>query len=171
MRALHPGIDTIRAKTSNDVTSKNFRRKSMSIKILIPLLGSLTLCGLAANAPQAYGQEPSVKKILRTTVTNEGKTFNFPMANIEVTGDLVELAPGSIRPRTFHPWPRYVYVIEGTLTVGNDAGKDVQYPAGSMLATQNGWDTPKNLGAVPVKLLVIDTGEAGKSNNVIDEKR
>jgi hypothetical protein len=49
--------------------------------------------------------------------------------------------------------------------------KDVQYPAGSMLATQNGWDTPKNLGAVPVKLLVIDTGEAGKSNNVVDEKR
>jgi uncharacterized cupin superfamily protein len=155
----------------NAIANKGLRRNPMSSKILTTFLGLLAVCGVAATALQAYGQEPSVKKILKTTVTNEGKAFNFPTTNIEVTGDIVELAPGSIRPRTFHPWPRYVYVMEGTLTVGSDAGKDIEYPAGSMLVTQNGWDIPKNLGTAPVKLLVIDTGEAGKSNNVVSEKK
>jgi quercetin dioxygenase-like cupin family protein len=151
--------------------SNNPGDRSMSAKILIPFLGLLTICGAAATTRQAYGQQPSVREILKTTLTREGKPVEFPKTNTEVTADIVEFAPGSVRPRTFHPWPRYVYVIEGTLTVGDDAGKDAQYPAGSLLVTQNSWDIPKNLGSAPVKLLVIDTTEAGKSNNIVSEKK
>src|SRR5579871_4077223 len=143
----------------------------MRAQISTTFLALLTACGMAAMIPRAHGEEPSLKEVLKTTVTKEGKAIDFPRTNAQVTAVLVEFAPGTIRPRTFHPWPRYVYVIEGTLTVADDDGKNIEYPAGSLIVTQNGWDIPKNLGTTPVKTLVIDTTEAGKSNNIVSEKK
>ena len=137
-------------------------------KTWITCLGALAACGIAATAAPAYAQ---YKEILKTTTSKNGKSVDFPKTNAEITAAVVELPPGSVRPRTTHPWPRYVYVIEGTLIVGGDDGKATEYPAGSLLVTQNSWDIPKNAGDKAVKLLVIDSAEAGKSNSIVDDKK
>jgi quercetin dioxygenase-like cupin family protein len=137
-------------------------------KTWITCLGVLAAYGIAITAPPAYAQ---YKGILKTTTSKNGKSVDFPKTNAEITAAVVELPPGSVRPRTTHPWPRYVYVIEGTLTVGGDDGKATEYPAGSLLVTQNSWDIPKNVGDKSVKLLVIDSTEAGTSNSIVDDKK
>jgi quercetin dioxygenase-like cupin family protein len=158
-------------RTIKSTPSGTLRRKSMGTKSSTTFLMLLATFGVVAMTSLAHAQEPLVKGILKTTKTRDGKAVEFPKRDPEITGVVVEFAPGSIRPRTFHPWPRYVYVISGTLTVGDDSGKDTEYPAGSMLITQNSWDIPKNLGATPVTVLVIDTAEAGTSNNVLVQEK
>jgi quercetin dioxygenase-like cupin family protein len=123
---------------------------------------------IVLTAPPASAQ---YIEILKTTTSKNGKSVDFPKTNAEITAAVVELPPGSVRPRTTHPWPRYVYVLEGTLTVGGDDGKDTEYPAGSLLVTQNSWDIPKNVGDKMVKVLVIDAAEAGMSNSIVNDKK
>jgi quercetin dioxygenase-like cupin family protein len=70
-----------------------------------------------------------------------------------------------------HPVPTYVHVLEGTLTVEFEDGSRQPFKAGSgFLEAVNTWHNVKNLGEVPLKFLVVSTGEEGKPNLIRPEK-
>jgi quercetin dioxygenase-like cupin family protein len=70
-----------------------------------------------------------------------------------------------------HPVPTYVHVLEGTLTVEFEDGSRQTFKAGSgFLEVVNTWHSAKNLGEVPVRLLVVFAGEEGMPNLIRPEK-
>jgi quercetin dioxygenase-like cupin family protein len=75
----------------------------------------------------------------------------------------VELPPGTETGWHQHPVPGYAYVMQGTLSLEIEGGKQLQFSAGQGFAeTLNTLHNGRNLGKEPVKLLVTFTGEAGK---------
>ena len=67
-----------------------------------------------------------------------------------------------------HPYPRYGYVLSGTLEVTVSGGKTYRYKAGDFMAeVVNTWHTGKNVGDTTVRLLVIDQVVPGHSNTIV----
>ncbi|TIU12036.1 MAG: cupin domain-containing protein, partial [Mesorhizobium sp.] len=79
------------------------------------------------------------------------------------------IAPGATLPVHKHPFPRYAYVEAGTLQVTNvETGKSNTYKSGDFIIEMIGqWHQATNVGADPVKLLVIDQVEEGTKNTVL----
>lgn len=84
-------------------------------------------------------------------------------------GSSCEIAPGATLPVHKHPFPRYAYVEGGTLQVTNvETGKSTTYKSGDFIIEMIGqWHQATNVGADPVKLLVIDQVEEGIKNTVL----
>ncbi len=130
----------------------------------------LGLSMTAATVTVALGQQvspplPQEDEIVRRTSNTWNKPLHFPSRMPEVTATIIDYAPGSAGVRQTNPYSRYMYVLEGTLTVDLDDGRHVDFPAGSLILSGSTWLTPKNSGAVPAKVLVIDQAEAGMSNS------
>ncbi len=69
--------------------------------------------------------------------------------------------------RHMHPYPTFVYVLEGAIDVEMDSGRVHRYKAGdSFLMVVNTWTNAKNHGTVPAKVLVVYVGVRGKANLV-----
>jgi quercetin dioxygenase-like cupin family protein len=117
----------------------------------------------AAEAPKV-----TVAPVFSTDTTVTGQKIEVP-ANPHVAVSLVTFPPGAGLAVHKHPYPHYVYVLEGTLTVTNtETGKVFDVPAGGFLVEMNDtWHFGKNNGAVPVKLLVIDQLPQGTSTNTV----
>ncbi len=66
-----------------------------------------------------------------------------------------------------HPYPTFVYVLEGAIDVAMDGGAVRSYKAGdSFLEAVNAWHNGKNNGTTPAKVLVVFAGVHGKPNLV-----
>ncbi len=134
----------------------------------------LGLAAAAAAFSWALGQQIPIplskqEEILRRTSNTWNKPFTFPSRVPEVTATIIEYPPGASGERQNSPYSRYVYVLEGTLTLDvNDRGP-IHFPAGSLILSGNTWLTPRNNGGVSAKLLVIDQAEAGESNVLLDK--
>jgi len=62
-----------------------------------------------------------------------------------------------------HPFPTFVYVLEGAINVEMEGGAARSYKAGdSFLEVVNTWHNGRNNGAAPAKLLVVFVGVHGK---------
>jgi quercetin dioxygenase-like cupin family protein len=138
--------------------------------------GRWILASSAAAAAFSYalGQQisillPTQEEILRRTSNTWNKPFVFPSRVPEVTATIIEYPPGASAERQINPYSRYVYVLEGTLTLDVDGRGPVDFPAGSLILSGNTWVTPKNNGAVAAKVLVIDQTEAGESNALLEK--
>jgi quercetin dioxygenase-like cupin family protein len=134
----------------------------------------LGFAAAAAVLSYALGQQissPLVKQeeILRRTSNTWNKPFIFPSRMPEVTATIIEYPPGTSGERQINPYSRYIYILEGTLTLDVDGRGPVDFPAGSLILSGSTWLIPKNNGTVTARLLVIDQTEAGKSN-VLFEK-
>ncbi|HYS86474.1 MAG TPA: cupin domain-containing protein [Bradyrhizobium sp.] len=134
----------------------------------------LALAAAAAALSYAFGQQISVplskqEEIVRRTSNTWNKPFSFPSRMPEVTATIIEYPPGSSGERQINPYSRYVYVLEGTLTLDVDGRGPVHFPAGNLIVSGNTWLTPRNNGVVSAKLLVIDQAEAGESNVLLDK--
>ena len=71
-----------------------------------------------------------------------------------------------------HPYPRYAYVLSGTLEITVLGGKTYRYKAGDFIAEViRQWHTGRNIGDTPVRLLVIDQVVPGHSNTVFRFKK
>ena len=70
-----------------------------------------------------------------------------------------------------HPFPRYAYVEQGTLKVTNvETGASNTYKTGDFIIEMIGqWHQATNIGADPVKLLVIDQVEQGAKNTILKQ--
>ena len=127
----------------------------------------ITTFALASAAHAADAPKISVQPIARTSTTITGEKIDVP-SNPEVTTSIATFPPGAELPIHKHPYPHYVYVLEGNLTVFNvDTGKSFVAKQGQFVVETNAnWHYGKNEGGVPVKLLVIDQLPAGVTSNM-----
>jgi len=106
--------------------------------------------------------------ILQSGVTVAGAPIVYPKTDsAEVTGMRVDIGPGGETGRHMHPYPAFVYVLEGTVEVEMEGGTVHNYKAGdSFLEVLNTWHNGRNKGAATTKLLVVFAGVKGKPNLV-----
>ena len=131
------------------------------------LIGSAVLALSVSLAYAADAPKVSVEPVARTSTTVTGEKIVVPQ-NPDVVASIATFPPGAALPIHKHPYPHYVYVLEGVLTVFNvDTGKKFTVKKGDFVVETNAnWHYGKNEGTVPVKLLVIDQLPAGVKSNV-----
>jgi|HubBroStandDraft_6_1064221.scaffolds.fasta_scaffold155745_2 quercetin dioxygenase-like cupin family protein len=135
------------------------------MKTMMFVLCALMLCvgARAADAPKVTSV-----KVFASDTTITGQKIAVP-ANPNVVVTNVTFEPGAQLPVHKHPFPHYVYVLEGTLSVTNaETGKTTDLPQGSFFVEMTGtWHFGKNNGSQPVKLLSIDQLPQGVTSNVV----
>jgi quercetin dioxygenase-like cupin family protein len=131
-------------------------------EIAIAATLAFTVLAQAAAAPKV-----SVVPVMRTGTTITGEKIVVPQ-NPEVAVSVATFPPGAALPIHKHPYPHYVYVLDGVLTVTNiDTGKSFTVKKGDFIVETNvNWHYGKNDGDVPVKLLIIDQLPPGVTSNV-----
>ena len=129
------------------------------------------ICSLAlvfVAAPAAlFAMEPTadvrVRTVLNTTTTWDGTALSYPAGDAEITGLIVEIAPGAQVGWHLHPVPSFGMVLEGELEVRLQNGKQKILRAGDAVAeVVNTLHNSRNLGSRPVKLLVFYAGAIGQ---------
>lgn len=110
-----------------------------------------------------------VTPLLQTSKSWVGDAIAYPAGVPEVTGQLVELAPGAETGWHRHPVASVGYVLQGELTVQFEDGQTRVVKAGeaaaeTMLLRHNG----KNTGNIPAKLVVFYLGAAGVKTTIKD---
>ena len=127
--------------------------------LLSTALAAAMVVGMAnfhsANAQQEYVPKANVKTLHQAPLPGvEGK---------KVFIKHLDLPPGYVGGRHFHPGPVYVYVLEGELTVKTKGGTKT-YKAGQLYPEQlNEVMQGKNLSTSDdLELLVFQVGDIGK---------
>ena len=143
-------------------------RKILTVAALLAICASFT----AAHALDSGAAAPVVVTPVKTTaVTSTGQPLILPQKNVEVSASIYDIAPGATLPVHKHPFARYAYVLAGTLQVTNvDTGKSDVFKAGDFIVEMiDQWHRGSNIGADPVKLVVIDQIEAGAEATVLKQ--
>ncbi len=125
---------------------------------------ALALC-LPLGAP-ALDSTPAVTvaPLLKTTSSWDGKPIVYPTGQAEVTGLLIEIAPGGETGWHEHPVPSFAFMLDGELEITLKNGQVKRLHAGDALAEVV--DTPhngRNVGDRPVKIVVFYAGTVGKA--------
>lgn len=120
----------------------------------------------------AEPQDVKVTAVMKGSTTISGQKIEYPKTDkAEMASVLVEIQPGKENGRHMHSVPTYVHVLEGTMTVEFEDGSRQTFQAGSgFLEVVNTWHSAKNLGEVPLRLLVVFAGEEGRANLIRPEK-
>ena len=141
--------------------------------LFVAALAATLLQGPAARALDSSNAAAKVvvTPLASTTVTASGQPITLPQKNAQVLVSSYEIPPGATLPVHKHPFPRYAYVLAGNLQVTNvDTGKSNTYKTGDFIVEMIGqWHQGANIGAEPVKLLVIDQVEEGMPSTVLRE--
>jgi len=106
--------------------------------------------------------------IAQTRTTNIGQPIDVPQHPTVIVSQTT-IAPGA-RIRTHkHPWPHYVYVLDGTLTVVDETnGKTFAIKSGGFFAEMTDrWHHGENRGTTPVRLVAIDQVPEGTTRNMV----
>lgn len=108
-----------------------------------------------------------VTPLLKASQSWVGDRIEYPSGKPEVTGQLVELAPGAETGWHHHPVASVGYLLEGELTVQFEDGQTRVIKAGeaaleSMHMRHNG----QNTGNVSTKLVVFYLGVAGGKTTI-----
>ena len=143
-------------------------RKILIITSLLAACAAFT----AAHALDSGAAAPVVVTPVKTSaVTSTGQPITLPLRNVEVTASIYDIAPGATLPVHRHPFARYGYVLAGTLKVTNvDTGKSDVFKTGDFIVEMiDQWHQGSNIGADPVKLLVIDQIEAGAQATILKQ--
>jgi quercetin dioxygenase-like cupin family protein len=106
--------------------------------------------------------------VAQTRTTNVGQQIDVP-AHPTVIVSQTTIAPGARTPTHRHPYSRYVYVLDGTLTVVDEAtGKTFEIKSGEFLSEMTDrWHHGENRGDTPVRLVAIDQVPDGVSGNMV----
>ncbi|HZZ64229.1 MAG TPA: cupin domain-containing protein [Candidatus Baltobacteraceae bacterium] len=136
--------------------------KTGTLRVVITALAMVVLGEgpVRANEP-AYNAAVRVRTVLRTSVTQSGQPLQYPKGSPQATMLQVQIPPGAQTGWHTHPIPGFAYVESGRLTVQTRRGSHT-FAAGEGFAETI--DTPhngRNLGRIPVKLIVIFTGTRG----------
>ena len=128
-------------------------------KIFFPLL-LLTFSLYALALENSYGVK--VTPLLKTTTSWDGTQLKYPDGQAEITGLIVEIAPGAQTNWHLHPVPSFDLLMEGDLDVTLKDGKIKHLKAGEALAeVVNTLHNGKNVGKIPAKILVFYAGSVG----------
>lgn len=138
---------------------------------------SFCLCLLFAAllVPKTFALDPggSVKatQILKTTKSWDGQPLVYPKGQAEITGMIIEIAPGGQTGWHLHPVPSFGLILEGELEVTLKDGKVNKLKAGESIAeVVNTLHNGRNTGTVPVKLVVFYAGAEGDTLTVKEPK-
>jgi quercetin dioxygenase-like cupin family protein len=124
---------------------------------------------LSLGVSMAYaesGKPVIVTPVLTTDVTASGQPIILPSKDVQLIVSTYEIAPGAALPAHRHPFPRFGYMLAGSLRVTNlETAKSDDYKAGDFIPEAIGqWHQGSNIGDGPAKLLVIDQVEKGQLN-------
>ncbi len=131
--------------------------------------GSLAVVFLSLIATPAVAQVKfSATPVLQSGTTAGGTSIAYPRTDsAEVTAVMLDIGPGGETGRHMHPYPTFVYVLEGAIDVVMDGGEVQSHKAGdSFLEAVNTWHNSKNKGTTRAKVLVVFAGVHGKPNVV-----
>ena len=119
-------------------------------------------------APATAQVKFTATPILQSGTTVAGAAIAYPKTDsAEVTALRVDIGPGGETGRHMHPYPTFVYVLEGSVDVEMEGGGTRSYKAGdSFLEVLNTWHNGKNHGTATAKLLVVFVGVHGKPGMV-----
>ncbi len=133
----------------------------------------LTLAlGVIVIAPESRALESgaiSVHPVLSTSVTSSGQKIVLPRNNAHLSVSTYEIAPGAALPEHKHLFPRWGYVLSGSLHVTNmQTGKvEIFKPGDFIVESIDQWHKGANGGTEPVRLLVIDITPGVRTNTVV----
>jgi quercetin dioxygenase-like cupin family protein len=121
-----------------------------------------------AQAQDAAAQVTTTR-LFSATTTAAGQPIALPKDNVEVLVWMYVIPVGARLPVHKHPSARYAYVLAGSLRVADaDNTRSWDYKAGDFIVEMiDTWHYGTNSGSEPVRLLVIDQVEAGKTNTVV----
>jgi quercetin dioxygenase-like cupin family protein len=107
------------------------------------VLGSVAAAAAFSCALAQQISIPSAKQeeILRRTSNTWNKLLTFPSRLPEGTAALIEYPPGTSAERQINRYSRYLYVVEGTLTLNVEGRGPVAFPAGTLIISGNTWLT------------------------------
>ncbi|HEX4939978.1 MAG TPA: cupin domain-containing protein [Candidatus Kapabacteria bacterium] len=117
----------------------------------------------------ALEQSSSVKvsTVLKAETSWDGKPIEYPAGKAEVTGMVIEIVPGGETGWHLHPVPSFGMVLEGELEVQLKNGAVRRLKPGEALAeVVNTLHNGRNVGTVPVKLVVFYVGSVGQPLSV-----
>jgi quercetin dioxygenase-like cupin family protein len=135
-------------------------------------LQCLAVALLASLTSQAYAQpktDITIKQLLSTTITSAGQKIVLPKNDAELVASIFEIPPRAQLPEHKHPYPRYGYILSGSLRVTDtETGQSKTYrPGDFVLESVDRWHTGANAGDEPARLLVIDIVQNGHTNTVL----
>ena len=130
-----------------------------------PVIALLVVFGFPLNAA-ALDPTPTVHvtPLLKTTTSWNGRPLAYPPGPAEITGPIVEIAPGAETGWHQHPVPSFGLLLEGTLEVTLKDGQVKRLNPGEALAeVVDTWHNGRNVGTVPVKIVVFYAGTVGQA--------
>jgi len=156
--------------SSTNISSHNtitfLENPIMKIASLITLGLSGLMFQSAAFALDSSAQV-KVSTVLKTETSWDGKPIVYPSGKSEVSGLIVEIAPGAQTGWHLHPVPSFAFVLEGELDVEQKNGSVKHIKAGEAFAeVVNTLHNGRNVGTVPAKLVVFYAGAVGEKLTV-----
>lgn len=133
------------------------------------LAGLAAIAVAAAATAAVFAVEPmQVTPLVTTTTTWSGQPLALPQGAVEVKASRVVMPVGTELAPHKHPWPRYVAIQSGRLSVSNEVtGVTREFGPGDFLVEAiDQWHTGKVVGDQPVLLVVIDQAPPGAVNVV-----
>lgn len=104
-----------------------------------------------------------VTPLLKTETSWDGKPIVYPEGKAEITGMMVEIAPGGETGWHLHEVPSFGMLLEGELEVTLKDGSVKHLKAGDALVeVVNTLHNGRNTGATPAKIVVFYAGAVGK---------
>lgn len=135
------------------------------MKTIIAILAAWMI-SLSAQAIES-SSAVKVTPLLKTTSSWDGRALVYPTGQAEVTGIMMEIAPGGETGWHLHPVPSFGWMLQGSLDVSLKDGQIKHLHAGDALAEvvdtlHNG----RNVGDEPVKIIVFYAGAVGAAVTV-----
>jgi len=138
--------------------------------------GTALFLTFMAGTAFAEGPVPApaiaVRPIASLDKTASGQPIAFPQGPGRVIVAEYVIAPGALLPLHKHPYPRFAYVLQGTLEVTDkDTDQTFTYKPGDVVVEViDQRHLGQNKGSDAVRLLVLDTVPADVKGNVVVEK-
>jgi quercetin dioxygenase-like cupin family protein len=137
--------------------------------------GAALAATVLAFAPRTDAQEAAAaakakaSRIFSATTTANGQPIKLPQSNAEVVVWMYDIPVGAKLPVHKHPFPRYAYVLQGTLQVTDvENSRTWHYKAGDFIVEIiDTWHYGVTTGSEPVRLLVIDQVDKGQANTIL----
>ncbi|HEX5764361.1 MAG TPA: cupin domain-containing protein [Woeseiaceae bacterium] len=140
------------------------------LRILLPFI--LSLLWQSGAVALEVSATVKVSTLLKTESSWNGKPIEYPSGKAEVTGMVVEIAPGGETGWHSHPVPSFGFVLEGELEVRLRSGAVKRVKPGEALAeVVNTFHNGRNVGSVPLRLVVFYVGSAGQKLSVNESRQ
>lgn len=131
----------------------------------IKIISVLVLALVCHSQAYSLDQSAAVKvtTILKSATSWDGEPIVYPTGKAEITGMVVEIAPGAETGWHLHAVPSFGMILEGELEVHLKNGEVKHLKPGEALAEViNKLHNGQNVGSVPVKIVVFYAGSVGQ---------